>query len=345
MTLRITWLRVITALLGVGAAGMLFAWSGVFNIAASSGHWPITDWFLHWTMRNSVRTHASFTSPAKPHDKSGLISSAGHFANACSVCHGAPGLKPSPVMQAATPHAPNLAVNAREWTDKQLFWILQHGVKFTGMPAWAVQDRPDEVRRMVAFVRSLPVMTPAQYKALVAEPNPGADLATCTGCHGTDGRGRGAPDIPVLGGQKADYLFAALAGYANGTRSSAVMQQVAMRMDPAAMRDAARRLAAQPGLGAEPGGNNAAARIVRQGRPEIQLPACTSCHTAGKPYPVLAGQRASYIAQRLRRWRGDDTVVDARKSHATMPVIARRIPEEMIDPIARYLSGEAQPGR
>ena len=53
----------------------------------------------------------------------------------------------------------------------------------------------------------------------------------------------------------------------------------------------------------------------------------------------LAGQRASYLAQRLRQWRGEKEVVDARKSHATMPVIARRIPEDMIEPLAAYLAG------
>ncbi|RYD18417.1 MAG: cytochrome c, partial [Lysobacteraceae bacterium] len=82
-----------------------------------------------------------------------------------------------------------------------------------------------------------------------------------------------------------------------------------------------------------------AAQIDRAGLPKVQLPACSSCHAPGKPYPVLAGQRASYIAQRLRNWRGDETVVDARKSQATMPVIARRIPEDMIDPLAQYLAG------
>ncbi|WP_343525705.1 c-type cytochrome [Sphingomonas sp.] len=342
MTIRITWKRVIMTLIGLAALGMAVAWSGVISLAASSGHWAITDWFLHWAMRNSVRTHAALTAPKDPADPSGLVSAAGHFANACAVCHGAPGQKPAPVMQAATPPAPDLAVNAREWTDRQLFWIIQHGVKYTGMPAWAVQDRPDEVRRMVAFVRLLPGMTPAQYRALVAEAAPAVDPDNCTGCHGTDGRGRRSADIPILGGQNPAYLLAALKGYADGSRSSAVMQQVAMRMEPAAMAAAARRFAAMPGLGAArpTRADSPAARIVERGLPERQLPACASCHAPGKSYPVIAGQRASYIAARLRQWQGDKNVVDARKSHATMPVIARRIPKEMIEPLARYLAGE-----
>ena len=342
MTIRITWARAAATIVALALAGLLFAWSGVFNIAASSGHWKITDWFLHWTMRNSVRTHAAFTAPDDPKAREGLVSAAGLFRASCASCHGAPGVRPLPVMQAATPPAPDLAVNAREWTDKQIFWILKHGVKYTGMPGWAAKDRDDEVRRMVAFVRLLPEMSPATYRALTEVPgSTDARIATCAGCHGTDGRGRGQPDMPVLGGQSPAYLRAALEAYATGKRQSAVMANAAATLTPAEMTRLADHFAAMPGIGAtNPAGSVEAARIDREGLPKVQLPACASCHAPGKPYPVLAGQRASYIAQRLRHWRGDETVVDARKSQSTMPVIARRIPEDMIDPLARHLSGQ-----
>ncbi len=341
MTIRITWARVAAAILALALAGLLFAWSGVFNIAASSGHWKITDWFLHWTMRNSVRTYAAVTAPDDPKANEGLVSAAGLFKASCASCHGAPGVRPLPVMQAATPPAPNLSINAREWTDKQIFWILKHGVKYTGMPGWAAKDRDDEVRRMVAFVRLLPEMTPATYRALTEVPGvTDTRIATCAGCHGADGRGRGQPDMPVLGGQSPAYLRAALEAYATGKRQSAVMSNAAATLTPEEMRRLAGHFAAMPGIGrATPLGSAEAAKIDREGLPKVQLPACASCHAPGKPYPVLAGQRASYIAQRLRNWRGDETVVDARKSQATMPVIARRIPEDMIDPLAHYLAG------
>lgn len=350
MTIRITWARAVAALVGIVAAGLLFAWSGVFQIAASSGHWPITAWFLHWTMQNSVRTHAAFTAPSNPRADQQLVSAAGHFAAACASCHGAPGRRPSPVMQAATPHAPNLSINAKEWTDKQLFWILQHGVKYSGMPAWAVQDRPDEVRRMVNFVRQLPTLSAEQYSALTqgaaGAGTTGARglregvLAGCTGCHGADGRGRGQPDIPVLGGQRPDYLLASLRAYATERRHSAVMGNAAAALNEGEMRALATHFAAMPGLGRTPPSGSARAQaIVERGLPEVQLPACASCHAPNKGYPVLAGQRASYLAQRLHQFRGEKEVVDARKTQATMPVIARRIPEDMIEPLAAYLAG------
>ncbi|PZO76864.1 MAG: cytochrome C [Sphingomonas taxi] len=341
MTIRITWARAIATLVALALAGLLFAWSGVFNIAASSGHWKITDWFLHWTMRNSVRTYAAVTVPDDPKANEGLVSAAGHFKASCASCHGAPGVRPLPVMQAATPPAPDLSINAREWTDKQIFWILKHGVKYTGMPGWAAKDCDDEVRRMVAFVRLLPEMSPATYRSLTEVPGiADAKISTCAGCHGADGQGRGQPDMPVLGGQSPAYLRASLEAYATGKRRSAVMANAAATLTPTEMTRLADHFAAMPGIGGvTPSGSTEAAKINREGLPKVQLPACASCHAPGKPYPVLAGQRASYIAQRLRNWRGDETVVDARKSQATMPVIARRIPEDMIDPLARYLAG------
>ena len=351
MTIRITWLRAIVALIGVGAAGMLFAWSGIFNIAASSGHWAITDWFLHWTMRNSVKTHSFFDTPKDPRMLDGeLVSAAGHFAAACASCHGAPGVRPSPVMQKATPHAPNLAVNAREWSDRHLFYILEHGVKFTGMPAWGAKGRPDEIRRMVAFVRRLPTMSPEEYWRLSGEAAgagsvgaQGVDsgtLAGCVACHGADGKGRGQADIPVLGGQNPRYLAQALADYASGKRASAVMQNAAATLRPEERVALARHFAAMPGLtGPRPAQDARVRQIVERGLPERQLPACVSCHAPGKPQPVLYGQKATYIAERLRRWKGAKEVVDARKPQEVMPVLARRIPEEMIEPIALYLAG------
>ncbi|NJC33932.1 cytochrome c553 [Sphingomonas jejuensis] len=351
MTIRVTWRRALVALLTLAAAGMLFAWSGIFNVAASSGHWAITDWFLHWTMRNSVRTHTLLEGVESPRDPSGLISAAGHFEQSCAVCHGAPGQKASPVTRSATPPAPDLTETVPTWTDAQLFWILKHGVKYTGMPAWPTLERKDEVRRMVGFIRLLPEMSVTEYRALVAHDGQGGlptvpearGLVACVGCHGADGRGRGQGDIPILGGQRADYLEASLVRYANLRRESGVMAAAAAPLDPDERRWLASYFAAMPGLGggARPT-SGAAAEIALRGRPSDQLPACVSCHDAGgrRPFPVIHGQRASYIAQRLRQWRGEETVVDARKPQDVMPVIARRIPEEMIDPLARWFAGE-----
>jgi hypothetical protein len=80
MVLKITWKRTTTTTAVLFFLAMAFAWSGILNIGASSGHWAITDWFLHWSMRNTVRTYAALTVKEPATDASGLISAAGHYA-------------------------------------------------------------------------------------------------------------------------------------------------------------------------------------------------------------------------------------------------------------------------
>lgn len=342
----------VTALL---VGGLVVAWSGIINVAASSGHWPITNWFLHWVMQNSVRTHAAMNVDEPATDPTGLVSASGHFAANCAPCHGAPGVRRAMVMQAATPAPPALTHVTAKYDSRELFWIIKHGVKFTAMPAWPAQDRDDEVRRMVAFVQGLSRMSPREYRELAygsGQPGGAAPrsfataLADCERCHEKDGRGQ--PDIPVLAGQNPEYLLAALEEFASGRRTSAVMGAAAARMDPPMWRALAEHYAALPGLGmlseaATVRGvsiDPMVARIITRGLPEANLPACVQCHASGKrpQYPALAGQKAEYLAGRLRRWRAEQHVVEARRSTLTMPVIARRIPEPMIDPLARHLA-------
>ena len=54
MILKLTWKRVLVTVAAAAVLGMAIAWSGVINIGASTGHWAVTDWFLHWAMRNTV---------------------------------------------------------------------------------------------------------------------------------------------------------------------------------------------------------------------------------------------------------------------------------------------------
>lgn len=359
MIIKITWTRVLLTIVLLATLGLTVAWLGIINVGASTGHWLITDRFLHWSMRNAVRTYAALTVAEPAIDPSGLTSAAGHYATVCSFCHGAPGEPLPPIMQSATPSPPALTQTAQQWNDRQLFWIIKHGVKFTPMPAWPAQSRVDEVRRMAAFVRALPDMSPERYRALAYGQGriSGGKAVTiqealpdCARCHGEDGLGRGQPDIPILAGQNAAYLLATMDAYAVSRRQSGVMETAAIRVDPQARRALAEHYAALPGLrhsrGVISAGANTddarAAEVDARGLPEADLPACSRCHAPGKrpEYPVLFGQKPEYLAARLRLWREEEVGVEARKPHDTMPTIARRIPEHLIEPLARYFASQ-----
>ena len=104
-----------------------------------------------------------------------------------------------------TPRPPYLAPQIANWKREELFYIVKHGVKFTGMPAWPARERDDEVWAMVAFLEKLPKLDEAAYRRLAyGEPQPAApmeamegaeqvapaDLQTCARCHGGDGIAR-----------------------------------------------------------------------------------------------------------------------------------------------------------
>jgi hypothetical protein len=50
----------------------------------------------------------------------------------------------------------------------EAFWVIKHGVKASGMPAWGKSMEDEYVWNMVAFLRKLPKLSPEQYQAEVA---------------------------------------------------------------------------------------------------------------------------------------------------------------------------------
>ena len=249
--MRVNRWHFLSGIVAIPAAALLAAWIGFFNVGASSGHWKITDWFLHFAMRSAVRTYALAVEPPPPFTEAMLQPAAGHFAQGCAMCHGAPGEERSPAVLQMLPQPPDLARVVEEWTDEQLFRIVKHGVRFTGMPAWPSQARDDEVWWMVAFLRRLPGMDAGTYGSLAGRgaiadrPDDalGKALAGCAGCHGQDGTGRG-PHVPIIAGQKSAYLLESLRAYAQEERASGVMALPAVQTAPDLWRDLPRSLAA-----------------------------------------------------------------------------------------------------
>ena len=92
---------------GWAVGAFLFAWSGLYNVAATRGHWAVTDWFLHFAMRNSVKTQSMSVGEPPPLDDMAMIRlGLGHYQGGCAPCHGAPGYGGSPVTEGMLPVSP-----------------------------------------------------------------------------------------------------------------------------------------------------------------------------------------------------------------------------------------------
>jgi cytochrome c553 len=342
--------------LAIGLAALpfvvLFAtWIGFFNVGASSGHWKITDWFLHFAMRSAVRTYALAVEVPDELPRHAIQPAAGHFARGCAICHGAPGEARSPTVNLMLPHPPDLAGKVGEWTDAQLFRIVKHGVRFTGMPAWPTQQRDDEVWAMIAFLRDLPLMDETTWRDLAydnREPSIGQTrnfdraLAECTRCHGEDGAGR-SPVTPVLAGQNEVYLLESLEAYAGGHRHSGVMGIPASAVDPELFASLARHFSTLPAppssAPVDPALIARGEEIARRGIERHDVPACLSCH--GRPdrnpvYPEIAGQPADYLALQLKLFRSDNR--GGTRFEHLMRNAAKNLSDEDIAALAAYFA-------
>jgi len=82
------------------------------------------------------------------------------FSIECVACHGN-GRAPSRIGQAMYPRVPDLgSAEIQKWTDPELFWIIQHGVRLSGMPGFKDMDTDAQLWNLVQYIRTLP-KTPA----------------------------------------------------------------------------------------------------------------------------------------------------------------------------------------
>lgn len=339
-------------------AGLLFAWSGIYNIAASRGHLEVIDLLLRFGMENSVRARApGETLPPQP-DEDMIRLGAGHYHTGCAYCHGAPGTPVPPVAAKMLPPPPDLKEKVGLWKDGELFWIVKHGLKYAGMPGFPSLERDDEIWAMVAFLRRLPELDRDEYRRLalgeVAPERPSAAdivetggdqeaIGACARCHGND-TAPASRLVPILHGQPADSLERALSNYAAGLRDSGVMQTAAAELTDSAIKKLADHYAAlpRPAIPAEPLDAEAVARgeaLARRGDSSRGVPACLNCHgaEASPSFPRLAGQSSRYLEGQLAAWR--QGLNDRSPTGRIMAPIGRRLTVEQARDLAAYFAG------
>jgi len=160
----------IAAVLGLMLLGVtIFVYSGVYNVAASSKDSAVMHWLLSTTREVSVEHEAkSVTLPPENVMTSpetiriGLV----HYKEMCIVCHGAPGVEPGEARAGLNPKPPLLAKRHNDMSIRETFWVIKHGIKMTGMPAWGATHDDDKIWAMVAFVNKLPQISPDEYQTM-----------------------------------------------------------------------------------------------------------------------------------------------------------------------------------
>ncbi|MBZ5529264.1 MAG: cytochrome c, partial [Acidobacteriia bacterium] len=83
-----------------------------------------------------------------------------HFADHCATCHGNDGSGDTAYGRGLFPKPPDLRrARTQELSDGELFWIIENGVRFTGMPAFSAPGEQEESWKLVRFIRRLPAIS------------------------------------------------------------------------------------------------------------------------------------------------------------------------------------------
>ena len=165
------------AAVGGAVLAALVVISGFVDLSARKPHPDGWARFLHYTFERSTAFHEGPLPPADLDSPARIAAGAAYYGQVCAHCHGGPGLGQNPVVLSMHPRpqflATDLASPDANYSPRELFRIVHAGVKYSAMPGWPASGRDDEVWHMVAFLRALPKMTPAQFRNLaIVTPQP-----------------------------------------------------------------------------------------------------------------------------------------------------------------------------
>lgn len=129
-----------------------------------------------WTLPSEYRSLTNPVESSAEVIREGLE----HWADHCAVCHANDGSGNTEVGRGLFPPAPDMRASAtQDQSDGALFYAIEQGVPFTGMPAWSTGTADGERGswELVWFIRHLPRLTPTELREMEAlNPKSAADL-------------------------------------------------------------------------------------------------------------------------------------------------------------------------
>ena len=160
----------VLAIAGALAAGGFFL-GGFFDISTSWDDPPPVAKAIARARDASIARHAIDRPPADFGSPQRVQAGARAFSTlGCVNCHGAPGVKWQKFAEGMNPSPPDLKEAAADLTPGKVFWVVNHGIRMTGMPAFAGVASDDELWSLAAFVKKLPDVSDADFKAWTAPP-------------------------------------------------------------------------------------------------------------------------------------------------------------------------------
>ncbi len=129
--------------------------------------------------RFAIPTGARETRNPVPFTPGAWSEARAHFADHCALCHGNDGRGNTEMGRNLYPKAPDMQLSdTQRLSDGELYWIIENGIRLTGMPAWGTGTGVDtDTWKLVHFIRHLSELSEAQLEEMEAfNPRSPAEL-------------------------------------------------------------------------------------------------------------------------------------------------------------------------
>lgn len=126
---------------------------GLLPVNADGSHSNLEARVMPLVLHASVTRRASGLANPVAVNEENLKAGTRTYNTMCVTCHSTPTGGPSEYGQAFYPPAPQLSGSLPQYTEAELFWIIKHGIRNTGMPAWGGMLSDEDIWRVVAMLK------------------------------------------------------------------------------------------------------------------------------------------------------------------------------------------------
>jgi mono/diheme cytochrome c family protein len=168
---RLTWFLTgaITIILVGGAGSFLFLKAGAAGFSTAAQPSPLERWAARQARAMAMPANARDQANPVPDSPEILAEARAHWADHCALCHANDGTGDTVMGKHMYPPAPDMRkAETQKLTDGELFYIIQNGIRLTGMPGWASGSEHDaeDSWKLVRFIRHLPALTFEERKEM-----------------------------------------------------------------------------------------------------------------------------------------------------------------------------------
>jgi len=179
-------------------AGGVYAYLhyGLFDMRADRPNGRLEMAYMNDAMDRYAGRHAPKVRNPLPLTDATLIGGIAVYKSNCAGCHGGPDMPESALGAGFNPPAPQFVKDAPDMPENQNYWIIRHGVKMTGMPAWEKVLAESDIWKVTTFVGrmgELDKLSPAVQQAWKGSPAVAAPPASAEPAPGSEAAPRPAP--------------------------------------------------------------------------------------------------------------------------------------------------------